>query len=114
MLRDEVLGIFGKKKHDYLRIVVSDTHPIGILLGGQGAVGKGQLNHWAEYLFHEKSFLFINGDLYRNRHPNFNELRNDLWNYLEESEKTLRLLDNEMVSTLMKNAHDELAKRAAM
>ena len=72
MQKDEVFGLFEKKKYDYLRKVVSDTHPVGILLGGQGAVGKGQLNHWAENLFPEKSFLFINGDLYRNRHPNFN------------------------------------------
>ena len=86
MQKDEVFGIFEKKKHDYLRKVVSDAHPVGILLGGQGAVGKGQLNHWAENLFPEKSFLFINGDLYRNRHPNFNELRNDLWNYSKETQ----------------------------
>ena len=86
MQKDEVFGIFEKKKYDYLRKVVSDTHPVGILLGGQGAVGKGQLNHWAENLFPEKSFLFINGDLYRNRHPNFNELRNDLWNYSKETQ----------------------------
>ena len=86
MLKDEVFGIFEKKKHDYLRKVVSDAHPVGILLGGQGAVGKGQLNHWAENLFPEKNFLFINGDIYRNRHPNFNELRNDLWNYSKETQ----------------------------
>ena len=86
MQKDEVFGLFEKKKYDYLRKVVSDTHPVGILLGGQGAVGKGQLNHWAENLFPEKSFLFINGDLYRNRHPNFNELRNDLWNYSKETQ----------------------------
>ena len=86
MLRDEAFRIFEKKKHDYLRKVVSDAHPVGILLGGQGAVGKGQLNHWAEKLFPEKNFLFINGDLYRNRHPNFYELRNDLWNYSKETQ----------------------------
>ena len=40
---NEVLNFFEKKKHDYLRNVPPDPHPIGILLGGQGAVGKGQL-----------------------------------------------------------------------
>ena len=82
----DVLRVFEKKKHDYLRKIVPDEHPIGILLGGQGAVGKGQLNHWAEYLFPNKDFLFVNGDIYRSRHPNFNELRNDIWNYSKETQ----------------------------
>lgn len=82
----EVLRIFEKKKHDYLRKIVPDEHPTGILLGGQGAVGKGQLNHWAEYLCPNKDFLFVNGDIYRSRHPHFSELRNDIWNYSKETQ----------------------------
>lgn len=48
--------------------------------------GKGQLNHWAEYMFPNKDFLFVNGDIYRSRHPNFSELRNDIWNYSKETQ----------------------------
>lgn len=83
---NEVLNFFEEKKHDYLRNVPPDPHPIGILLGGQGAVGKGQLNHWAKSLYPSKHFLIINGDIYRNRHPNFKELTKDVWNYSKETQ----------------------------
>ena len=46
---EEVLKIFEEKKRDYLRNIASEEQPMGILLGGQGAVGKGQLNHWAKH-----------------------------------------------------------------
>jgi len=55
-------------------------------LGGQGAVGKGQLNLWAERLFPDKHFLAINGDNYRIWHPRFGELSKDIWNYSKETQ----------------------------
>ena len=83
---EEVIGIFEEKKHDYLRKLTPDKEPIGILLGGQGAVGKGQLNRWAKMLYPSKQFLIVNGDIYRTRHPNFKELRKDIWNYSKETQ----------------------------
>lgn len=83
---EEVLKIFEEKKSDYLRNLASEEQPIGILLGGQGAVGKGQLNHWAKNLYPNNQFLIVNGDLYRNRHPNFKELKKDIWNYSKETQ----------------------------
>ena len=65
MQRSEVLSLFEEKKTEFFRDVTSDVAPVGILLGGQAAVGKGQLNLWAEKFFKEKSFLSINGDNYR-------------------------------------------------
>ena len=62
MLTEDVLRIFTEKKEEYLREMSSDKSPIGILLGGQGAVGKGRLNLWAERLYPENVFLAINGD----------------------------------------------------
>ena len=83
---EEVLNIFEEKKRDYLRNIASEEQPMGILLGGQGAVGKGQLNHWAKQLYPQNQFLIVNGDLYRNRHPNFKELKKDIWNYSKETQ----------------------------
>ena len=83
---EEVLKIFEEKKRDYLRNIASEEQPMGILLGGQGAVGKGQLNHWAKQLYPQNQFLIVNGDLYRNRHPNFKELKKDIWNYSKETQ----------------------------
>lgn len=86
MQRSEVLSLFEEKKTEFFRDVTSDVAPVGILLGGQAAVGKGQLNLWAEKFFKEKSFLSINGDNYRSRHPQFNELRRNVWSYSNETQ----------------------------
>lgn len=86
MQTDEVRKLFEEKKEEYLRELFADKHPLGILLGGQGAVGKGRLNLWAEQLYHENVFLAINGDNYRIWHPNFKELRKDIWNYSKETQ----------------------------
>ncbi|MBR0055634.1 MAG: zeta toxin family protein [Bacteroidales bacterium] len=77
----EIQEIFKSVKEEFLRGISSDEHPVGILLGGQGAVGKGQLNIWAEKLYTHTRFLAINGDNYRLWHPNFNELRKDIWSF---------------------------------
>ena len=83
---NEVLSVFEKKKEEYFREISPDTHPCGILLGGQGAVGKGQLNLWAERLYPDRQFFAINGDNYRNWHPQFDTLCKDLWNYSKETQ----------------------------
>lgn len=105
MQTNEVLKIFEKKKHDYLRKTIPDEHPVGILLGGQGAVGKGQLNLWAENLYHETHFLFINGDLYRNRHPRFKELRKDTWNYSKETQVFSNVFTEGLIAESIKNRY---------
>ncbi|MBQ6769702.1 MAG: zeta toxin family protein [Bacteroidales bacterium] len=86
MQTNEVLGIFEEKKEEYFREIYPDSHPCGILLGGQGAVGKGQLNLWAERLYPDRQFFAINGDNYRNWHPQFGILCKDLWNYSKETQ----------------------------
>ena len=62
MQTDEVWKIFAEKKEEYLREVFSDEHPTGILLGGQGAVGKGRLNLWAERLYPENAVMNIDDE----------------------------------------------------
>lgn len=86
MQTNEVLRIFEEKKEEYFREISPDSHPCGILLGGQGAVGKGRLNLWAERLYPERQFLAINGDNYRTWHPKFDTLCKDLWNYSKETQ----------------------------
>ena len=67
--------------------IPSDTMPVGVLLGGQGAVGKGQLNLWAEKLYESHQFLAINGDNYRIWHPDFNDLRKNIWTFSEKTQQ---------------------------
>ena len=99
----EVLEIFEKKKQDYLRKITPDEHPVGILLGGQGAVGKGQLNHWAEELYPDKQFLFINGDIYRSRHPRFMDLQKDTWNFSQETQIFSNVFTEKLIEESIQN-----------
>ena len=99
----EVLEIFEKKKQDYLRKIMPDEHPVGVLLGGQGAVGKGQLNHWAEELYPDKHFLFINGDIYRSRHPRFKDLQKDTWNFSQETQIFSNVFTEKLIEESIQN-----------
>lgn len=65
--------------------IPTDAIPVGVLLGGQGAVGKGQLNLWAEKIYDTHQFLAINGDNYRMWHPEFDALRKDIWTFSEKN-----------------------------
>lgn len=83
----EVLKIFEENKRWFFKdISATNAHPCGILLGGQGAVGKGQLNLWAERLYPDRQFFAINGDNYRNWHPQFDTICNDTWCYSKETQ----------------------------
>ncbi len=99
---NEVREIFEKNKEDFLMGFRADEHPLGILLGGQGAVGKGQLNFWAEKLYPEKSFLIINGDNYRFWHPDFDDLRRDAWSYSKETQQFSSIFTECMIEEAIK------------
>ena len=71
---NEVETIFKKRKWNIINNVTPVKNPIAILLGGQGAVGKGNLNIYAKKVFRTSNFLEINGDLYREYHPEFDKL----------------------------------------
>ena len=80
-------SVFEAVKEEFLMGIPSDTMPVGVLLGGQGAVGKGQLNLWAEKLYESHQFLAINGDNYRIWHPDFNDLRKNIWTFSEKTQQ---------------------------
>lgn len=99
----EVLKIFEESKKWLLKDLVPDDQPFGVLLGGQGAVGKGQLNLWAERLFPDKHFLAINGDNYRIWHPRFGELSKDIWNYSKETQVFSNVFTEQLIEESLKN-----------
>ena len=70
MNKEEVSLLFGKNKHTYLEGLVSCENPTAFLLGGQGAVGKGQLLRRIDQCYTlPEGLLSVNGDLYRKEHP---------------------------------------------
>lgn len=87
MNNQEVRRIFNQVKGDYLFGHQKSDYPTAFLLGGQGAVGKGQLT---KMIVRENPQLgkifFINGDVYRNEHPENRTLRNNPETYSAETQ----------------------------
>lgn len=71
MQRYEVEAIFEQKKDGLFEdINISSQKPIAIILGGQPACGKSTLINVAKKDHPNLDFLTVNGDLYRQFHPN--------------------------------------------
>lgn len=81
MQYDEVFGIFQQVKDDYLYGISADNCPKAFILGGQGAVGKGNINRKIIEQYPDCDFLEINGDNYRVEHPDYDVLKKDEYNY---------------------------------
>ena len=105
MQRSEVLWIFEEKKDEFLVDIPSDESPLCILFGGQGAVGKGQLNLRAEKMYPEKKFFPINGDNYRLWHPKFDELNRDIFNFSRETQIFSNVFTEKLIEESIKNRY---------
>ena len=76
MQRNEVERIFEQEKEKFFRKQYkSDCPPIAIILGGQPACGKSTLIQIAQSDHPEQKFLTVNGDLYRQFHPEHDKLQ---------------------------------------
>lgn len=81
MQYDDVYEIFQRVKDDYLFGISADMCPKAFILGGQGAVGKGNINRRIIEQYPDCDFLEINGDNYRVEHPDYDVLKKDESNY---------------------------------
>ena len=77
--------------------------PKAILLGGQGAVGKGTLSTIAADSFLNIVPISINGDEYRQYHPNFNSLIRDDLNFSRETQIFSNVFTEKLIETGMQN-----------
>jgi hypothetical protein len=84
MHRDEVDKIFDKVAPKLLSGCFSSHKPIAVILGGQPASGKSNLFDIIERE-HHVTFLKVNGDMYRNNHPDHKTL---IKNYISYSSET--------------------------
>ena len=71
---EKVKSIYLGKKDKLLKGIVSQEKPIAFILGGQPASGKSGLAKAILRQFPDKDFLFVNGDIYREFHPEAGEL----------------------------------------
>lgn len=109
MHRDEVEKIFDRRKDRILAglEIESSEKPLAILLGGQPAAGKSSLAEIAKTDHSEKKFLVINGDNYREYHPNHHELiANDTENYSSETQIFSNVFTEGFIQEAIKNRYD--------
>ncbi len=125
MQRYEVEAIFEQKKDGLFEdINISSQKPIAIILGGQPACGKSTLINVAKKDHPNLDFLTVNGDLYRQFHPN-KELIKDPIKYpietqifssvfTEKGQGRLADIDshNKAVNGLMKSANQLYSDKA--
>lgn len=105
MLREEVdryFEIYRRKLYNS-RLSSSDA-PKAILLGGQGAVGKGTLTETIKRSsFSGITVLSINGDEYRQFHPNFHSLIKDDLNFSRETQIFSNVFTERLIETGIQN-----------
>jgi adenylate kinase family enzyme len=103
MQRLEVETIFEQKKLKLLDGLIPVQHPVAILLGGQPASGKSQLAVEAEENQKGLNFLKINGDLYREFHPQYKKLTQDIFSFSEETQIFSNVFTEKLIEEAQKN-----------
>jgi len=107
MNKEEVSLLFGKNKHTYLEGLVSCENPTAFLLGGQGAVGKGQLLRRIDQCYTlPEGLLSVNGDLYRKEHPENEILQKDPETYSEKTQLFSSVFTEGFISEAIRNRYN--------
>jgi adenylate kinase family enzyme len=75
MERIEVKQIFNEEKQALIAKCSISPVPTAVLLGGQPASGKSALTDRVLQVHLPDSFLVVNGDMFRNYHPEYDELK---------------------------------------
>lgn len=88
MQRNEVEAIFEERKDSLFEGIsaIKEEKPIAIILGGQPACGKSTLIRVAKNDHPSLDFLTVNGDLYREFHPEKDKLIKDPIKYPAETQ----------------------------
>lgn len=109
MLREEVQKLFETEKVrilEDLKVQRSEL-PIAILLGGQPAAGKSSLTEAAKANHPGKNFLVINGDNYREFHPNHYKLiKSNIANYSKETQIFSNVFTEGFINEAIRNKYN--------
>lgn len=109
MQRYEVEAIFEQKKDGLFEdINISSQKPIAIILGGQPACGKSTLINVAKKDHPNLDFLTVNGDLYRQFHPN-KELIKDPIKYPIETQIFSSVFTEKLIEEVLSKGQGRLA-----
>lgn len=106
MQRNEVEAIFQERKEKLLQGITPSTNPIAIIMGGQPACGKSFLLEIAKSDNIDKKFLSINGDLYREFHPEKAKLIKDPIKYPIETQIFSSVFTEKLIEEAIKSRYN--------
>lgn len=106
MDKQQVKEIFSQKKIGLLRGLISQDSPIAFILGGQPASGKSKLANSILAKYPDKNFLFVNGDVYREFHPDYDSLIKNPHTYSENTQIFSNLFTEELIKEAIQNKYN--------
>ncbi|MRJ09048.1 toxin [Ornithobacterium rhinotracheale] len=107
MLKYEVQRIYNEKRKELLIGLKTQAQPKAFILGGQPASGKSGL---ARQILNKltdsnEKFLFVNGDLYREFHPNYKELIKDTKTFSEKTQIFSNVFTEGLINDAINNRY---------
>lgn len=98
--------IFENEKDFLLRRLTPSNNPIAGILGGQPASGKSNLVEKMKSLYPNDNFLVVNGDLYREYHPQYESLKNNAEAFSAETQIFSNVFTEALIAEAIKNQYN--------
>ncbi|WP_372473341.1 zeta toxin family protein [Capnocytophaga sp. ARDL2] len=98
--------IYEFEKIKLLKGLERQEKPLAFILGGQPASGKSKLGTYIQTTNSDKQFLFVNGDVYRDFHPNAMELKKAPQTFSEKTQIFSNFFTEELIKEAIKNKYN--------
>ena len=102
----KVKEIYQEEKEKLLRNLMPQEKPLAFILGGQPASGKSKLAKEFIGKFSNDNILFVNGDIYREFHPNRQELINNPLSYSKETQIFSNVFTENLIREAIENKYN--------
>ena len=102
----KVEEIYQEEKEKILRSLTPQERPLAFILGGQPASGKSKLAKEFIGKFSNDNILFVNGDIYREFHPNRQELINNPLSYSKETQVFSNVFTENLIREAIENKYN--------
>ena len=102
----KVKEIYQEEKEKLLRNLIPQEKPLAFILGGQPASGKSKLAKEFIGKFSNDNILFVNGDIYREFHPDRQELINNPLSYSKETQVFSNVFTENLIREAIENKYN--------
>ena len=102
----KVEEIYLRERKDLLSDLTPQEKPLAFILGGQPASGKSKLAKEFIDKFSNDNILFVNGDIYREFHPNRQELINNPLLYSKETQIFSNVFTENLIREAIENKYN--------